>query len=134
MVGTSVAADSVTQNNHAVVKATFRHEFQVQPHTLWEEPLSAPHDCGADSHLKLIDKAQANRLRGEFRTVNGNVVRAIGFEASDRIAIKLPLDPCPRTARFIERSGVNYLLGRLPLPRQRTVGCSGGYAGPCGPA
>lgn len=37
-------ADCVTQDDHAVAKPALLHELQVQPHTIGEEPLSAPHD------------------------------------------------------------------------------------------
>jgi len=44
-----------------------------------KEALSAADDHGADDHLELVDKTRPNRLCGEFRTVNSDVVLGVGL-------------------------------------------------------
>lgn len=67
--------------------------------------LSAAYDRGAYDHLELVHKAGTYRLRGEFRTVNRDVVLGADLESPDRIRIELPLDPRPRAARLGEGPG-----------------------------
>jgi hypothetical protein len=64
-----------------------------------EESLSAANDHGADDHLELVDKTGPYRLRGEFRTVNSDVVLGAGLEPPNRVGVELPLDPRPRATR-----------------------------------
>src|SRR5688572_12817363 len=106
------AVDGVPQDDHAVAEPALLDQLQVQPHTVRKEPLSATHDHGADDHLELVDKTGPYRLRGEFRTVNRDVVLGASLEPPDRVGIELPLDPRPRAARRGKRPGVNDLLGR----------------------
>jgi hypothetical protein len=49
--------------------------------------------------LELVDKTGPYRLRGEFRTVNSDVVLGAGLEPPNRVGVELPLDPRPRATR-----------------------------------
>ena len=68
--------------------------------------------------MELVDKTRPYRLRGEFRTVNSDVVLGVGLEPPDCAGIEFTLDPRPRAARLGEGPGVDDLLRRLPLPRK----------------
>ena len=50
------ATDSVPQNDHAVAELVLVNQFQLQPHTIREEPFSGADDRRADEHLKLVNK------------------------------------------------------------------------------
>ena len=50
------ATDSVPQSDDAVVEPALVNQFQLQPHTVREEPFSAADDRRADEHLKLVHK------------------------------------------------------------------------------
>jgi hypothetical protein len=53
-----------------------------------EEAFSAADDHGADNHLEFVDKTRPYRLRGEFRTVNSDVVLSVGLEPPDCVGIE----------------------------------------------
>ena len=71
---TSISAGPCTESDHTVAEASLLDELEVQPHTIREEPFSAADDHRADNHLELVDQTRSYRLRGEFRTVNSDVV------------------------------------------------------------
>jgi hypothetical protein len=48
--------------------------------------------------LELVDKTRPYRLRGEFRTVNSDVVLGVGLEPPDCARIEFTLDSRPRAA------------------------------------
>ena len=75
--------NGVPQDDHTVAEPALLDQLQVQPHTIWEEPLSATDDYRTDEHLELVDKTGPYRLRGEFRTVNSDVVLGAGLEPWD---------------------------------------------------
>ena len=56
-------------------------------------------------------------MRGEPWPINGDVVAGGALEPPHYVGIELALDPHSDAARLVEGSGVNDLLGRLPLPR-----------------
>jgi hypothetical protein len=50
------ATDSVPQNDHSVAESMLVKQFQLQPHTIREEPFSGADDRRADEHLKFVNK------------------------------------------------------------------------------
>lgn len=67
--------------------------------------------------MELVDQTGPYRVRGEFRTVNSDVLIGVGLEPPDRVGLELTFNTRPRAARLGEGAGINDLLGRLPLPR-----------------
>ena len=90
------------KDDHAVAEPTLLDQLQLQPHTIGEEPLAPTNDHGADDHLELADKTGPDRLRGQFRTVNRDVMLGAGLEPPDRGGIELPLDPLASLNRIAE--------------------------------
>ncbi len=50
------ATDSVPQKDHAVAEPVLVNQFQLQPHTIGEEPFSGADDRRAEEHLNLVNK------------------------------------------------------------------------------
>jgi hypothetical protein len=53
------ATDSVPQKDDAVAEPVLVDQFQLQPYTIREEPLSGADDRRTDDHLKLVHKTSA---------------------------------------------------------------------------
>ncbi len=49
------ATDNVPQKDHAVAEPVLVDQFQLQPHTIREEPFSGADDRGADEHLNFVN-------------------------------------------------------------------------------
>ncbi len=50
------ATDSIPQTDHAVAEPVLVKQFQLQPHSIREEPFPGADDRRADEHLKLVNK------------------------------------------------------------------------------
>jgi hypothetical protein len=98
-------ADAVPQDDHAAVEPALLKQFQVQPHAVRKEPLSAADDRWANDHLELVAKPSPYSLSGELRAVNGDVALGVGFEPPDASgsnsrSMRVRALPCP--ARVLE--------------------------------
>jgi len=47
--------DNVPQKDHAVAEPVLVDQFQLQPHTIREEPFSVADDRGVDEHLNFVN-------------------------------------------------------------------------------
>jgi hypothetical protein len=56
MTASVSATDSVSQNDHAVAEPALFNQFQLQQHTILEEPFSPADNRRADEHSKLAYK------------------------------------------------------------------------------
>lgn len=70
----TTAADGVPNGNHASVEPAFLEQVQVQPHTFREESLSPTDNDGEDDQMEFVDKPRPERMPGELRSVDGDVV------------------------------------------------------------
>jgi hypothetical protein len=52
-------SNSVPQHERAVAEPVLVDQFQLQPHTIREEPFSVADDRRPDEHLKLVHKTSA---------------------------------------------------------------------------
>ncbi len=48
---------SITEENHAIIKAAFIHKLERQSYIAWQSLFAASHDDGYDKQMALIDQS-----------------------------------------------------------------------------
>src|SRR5690606_32772961 len=86
--------------------------------------LAAAADRGTRAQLEPCDEARPSRVGGGLGSGNGDVTAGARLEPADCLCIELPLDARARRARYVERPGVDDLVGLLPVlrPVENVVG------------
>ena len=90
----------IPQTDHSIAESSLLDQLKVCPYTNREEAFATSDDDWVDDHLNLVDKTCPKCMRGEFRTVDRNVVFSIGLKAPYRLRIELAHNSRPRTARL----------------------------------
>jgi hypothetical protein len=106
----------VPQNDHAVAEPELVDRLQLQPHAIREEPFSAADDR-ANDHLKLVVRHDITVAGPGLAAQALRAGLVVSLEPAHYVGIELAFDPRSHAARLGKRSGVDDLLGCLPLPR-----------------
>ncbi len=97
---------ALSQNDHSLTEPSLLDSFEIEPHTIGEEPLSAADNNWANNHLELVDKTCIDRSRGELKTCNSYVARGICLEPPERVGIECALDlrPCANVKQLVQEN------------------------------
>src|SRR5215216_2745765 len=100
----SAGSDSraVMEVDDAAPEAALVHQFEPQADIRRKSPLAATHDERDEEQVALVDQRGRERVGGERRTANGEVVSRARFQLRDRGRVEVALDPRPRAGHGLE--------------------------------
>src|SRR5215510_2209254 len=83
------ATDSVPQNDHAVAEPVLVNQFQLQPHTIREEPFSGVNDRMGRRTFEARQQDQPLTRAWRPGSINGDVVAGVALEPPHYVGIEL---------------------------------------------
>jgi hypothetical protein len=112
------------------VEGALLDQLEIEAHAVGEEPLAAADHARRDEEVVLVHQAGRDRLRGEVRAVDGEIVIGLGLELAHRVRVEGPLDPGLLARHRLQRRGVDDLLAACQSRAYCTM-CGGASGSVC---
>jgi hypothetical protein len=93
-------------------------QLQLDAGVAGERGLSFTDEHRINEELALVDQPGVERVRREGRPADGQVARGGRLHLADRIGVEAALEPRVGGRDFMQRRGVDDLVGRLPDVRE----------------